>query len=116
MIEGLFVFGVVGLLVVLGFSALFLSLETIVIVGVACVAVGIAVGLPAGTYYHLKLYRCVAARGPVPRRFWLSPTQFHADLEPAQWRDVAPWFVMGGAGFMLIVLGCLIVMVGVLRA
>jgi hypothetical protein len=116
MLEGLFVLGLLALLVLLGLTALFMSLETILVVGAACIAVGLFVGVPAGTYYHLRLYRCVAARGPVPRRFWFQPTQYHADLEPAEWRGIVPWFLLGGAGFMLVGVGCLVVMVGVLRA
>ena len=116
MIEALLVFGVVGVLVVLGSAAYVLSLEALLIAGASCVAVGFAIGLPAGALYHLKLYRCVALRGPVPRSFWLRPTSMHPDLDAAEWRDIAPWFVLGGTGFALIVLGCVIVMLGLLRA
>jgi hypothetical protein len=116
MIEALFVLGLLVVLVVLGLTALFLSLEAILIVGAACIALGLVVGVPAGTYYHVKLYRCVAARGPVPRRFWFQPTQYHPELEPAEWRGVRPWFLLGAAGFLLIVVGCLVVGLGVMRA
>jgi hypothetical protein len=116
MIEALLVLGVVGLLVVLGSAAYMLSLEAILIAGASCIAAGFAIGLPAGTLYHLKLYRCLALRGPVPRSFWLRPTSLHPDLGAAEWRAIAPWFVIGGTGFALIVLGCVIVMLGLLRA
>jgi uncharacterized membrane protein len=116
MIEALLVFGVVGLLVLLGTGAYVLSIEALLIAGAACIAAGFAIGLPAGTLYHLKLYRCLAVRGPVPKSFWLRPTSLHAELEPTEWRGIAPWFLIGGAGFALIVLGCVIVMLGLLRA
>jgi hypothetical protein len=86
------------------------------IAGGACIAAGFVIGLPAGTLYHLKLYRCLATRGPVPKSFWLRPTSLHQELEPTEWRGIAPWFLIGGAGFALIVLGCVVVMLGLLRA
>jgi hypothetical protein len=116
MIEALLVFGVVGLLVLLGTSAYVLSIEALLIAGAVCIGVGFAIGLPAGTLYHLKLYRCLAIRGPVPRSFWLRPTSLHSELEATEWRSIAPWFVIGGTGFALIILGCVIAMLGLIRA
>jgi hypothetical protein len=116
MIEALLVFAVVGLLVLLGTFAYALSIEALLIAGGACIAAGFVIGLPAGTLYHLKLYRCLQLRGPVPRAFWLRPTSLHPELESAEWRGIAPWFVIGGTGFALIVLGCVIVLLGLLRA
>lgn len=116
MIEALLVFGVVGFLVLLGTGAYMLSIEALLIAGAACIAVGFTVGLPAGTLYHLRLYRCLVLRGPVSKSFWLRPTSLHRELEVAEWRGIAPWFVVGGVGFALIVLGCVIVMLGLLQA
>lgn len=116
MIETLLVFGVVGLLVLLGTGAYLLSVEALLIAGAVCIGLGFSIGLPAGTLYHLRLYRSLAQRGPVPRSFWLRPTSLHQELEAAEWRAVAPWFVIGGTGFALIILGCVIVMLGLLRA
>jgi hypothetical protein len=116
MIEALLVFGVVGVLVLLGTAAYLLSVEVLLVMGGACIAAGFFIGLPAGTLYHLKLYKCLAIRGPVPKSFWLRPTSLHQELEATEWRGIAPWFVIGGTGFALIVLGCVIVMLGLLRA
>jgi len=116
MAESLVVLAVVGLLVVLGSMAVLLSLETLVLVGVVCVATGFMLGVPAGTYYHVLLYRCLAARGGVPRDFFWHPTRYHAGLPQAESRKFMPWFVAGAVGFMLILLGCSIVMLGVMRA
>ncbi|HKU40790.1 MAG TPA: hypothetical protein VJR89_21665 [Polyangiales bacterium] len=116
MIEALLVFAVVGLLVLLGTCAYALTIEALLIAGAACIAVGFVIGLPAGALYHVRLYRCLAQRGPVPRAFWLRPTSLHPELESGEWRGIAPWFVVGGTGFALIVLGCLIVMMALLRA
>ena len=116
MIEALIVFGVVGLLVLLGLAVFALTVEALLVAGAICVGLGFLLGLPAGTLYHLKLYRSLALRGPVPRSFWLRPTALHALLRPEEWRTIAPWFVTGGTGFALIVLGCLIVVLGLMRA
>ena len=116
MIETLLVAGLVGLLVLLGSLAAFASLKLVFLLGVACIALGLCVGMPAGAYYHVKLYQLLRVRGPVPRRFWLQPTSYHGELERSQWRSIAPWFFLGGAGFVLIVLGCLIVLVAVWKA
>lgn len=116
MIETLLVLGVVGLLIALGCATVLLSLGGLLAVGAACIGVGFVIGVPAGAYYHVKLYRELALQGPVPREFWWRPTRFHGELEAAQWRRVLPWFVLGGGGFVLIVAGALVVLLGVLRA
>lgn len=116
MIEALLVFGVVGLLVLLGTGAYVLSIEALLLCGAALIAAGFLIGIPAGTLYHLKLYRCMSLRGPVPRSFWLRPTSMHGELEAGEWSGIAPWFLLGGTGFALIVLGCVIVTLGLLRA
>jgi hypothetical protein len=116
MAETLVVFAVVGLLVVLGLMAALLPPETLVLVGVTCIATGFVLGVPAGTYYHVKLYRCLAARGGVPSDFFWHPTRYHDQLPRTESRKFMPWFVAGAVGFMLILLGCSIVMLGVMRA
>jgi hypothetical protein len=116
MAEALIVLAVVGLLLLLGLMAAVLTLEALVMVGVVCVAIGVVFGVPAGAYYHLRLYRCLAARGGVPRDFFWHPTRYHADVSPIESRTFMPWFVAGAVGFVLILLGCSIVMLGVLRA
>lgn len=116
MIESLLVLAVVAVLVLLGTFAYVLTVEAVLIAGAVCIAAGFAIGLPAGTLYHIKLYRCLALRGPVPKSFWLRPTALHDELEATEWREVAPWFLIGGTGFALIVFGCVVVMLGLFRA
>jgi hypothetical protein len=115
MVEALYVFGLVGLMVVLGAMAVLLPLETLIFAGVACIALGSLVGFPAGLYYHLRLYRCLARRGAVPRSFVWHPTRYHPELSPQERRDVLPWFVAGALGFVLIVFGCATMSLGFLR-
>ena len=116
MTEALIVFFVVSALLVLGIMTVVLPLEMLVVIGTACVATGLLLGVPAGAYYHVRLYRCLAARGEVPRDFFWHPTRYHAAIPPAESRAFMPWFMLGAAGFGLIMLGCSIVMLGVLRA
>jgi hypothetical protein len=115
MVEALWVIGVVALLVALGVMAVVLPLPVLLGVGAACMAAGLVFGVPAGAYYHVKLYRCLAAKGGVPSGFLWHPTRYHAALLPEERRGVMPWFMLGGAGFALIMLGCMIFMLGFLR-
>jgi hypothetical protein len=115
MIETFWVFAVLLVLVGLGALAVTFSLEALVLTGAGLMAAGLVLGVPAGAYYHIKLYRCLAARGRVPDGFLWHPTRYHASLQPAERRLVLPWFVAGGTGFMLILLGCAIFALGFLR-
>jgi hypothetical protein len=115
MIETLIVFGVVGLLVLLGAMAISLQLDVLLIVAGTCVAIGCVLGLPAGVLYHLTLYRCLIKRGAVTRDFVWHPTRYHALLRADEARRVMPWFALGAFGFGLIILGSLIFMLGFLR-
>ncbi|HEX4352173.1 MAG TPA: hypothetical protein VHZ95_04650, partial [Polyangiales bacterium] len=63
MFETLVVLGVVSTLIGLGVMVALLSLESLLITGLACVVVGFGLGVPAGVYYHFKLYRYLAAHG-----------------------------------------------------
>jgi hypothetical protein len=115
MVESLVVLAVVGGLVVLGLMVALLPIEGLLLAGAACMALGLGVGVPAGLYYHVKLYRYLAAHGGVPRGFIWHPTRYHAELSPSELRHITPWFVTGALGFVLILLGCAIVMLGVWR-
>ena len=116
MAEALIVLGVVGLLLGLGLMAVLLPLETLLAIGAAMVALGLLLGLPAGTYYHVRLYRLLEAHGGVPRDFFWHPTRYHSAVPHAESRKFMPWFLAGAAGFVLILLGCAIVMLGVIRS
>ena len=75
-------------------------------------ALGLAFGVPAGAYYHVALYRELSRGGPAPSRWWISPTRYHAELDDEAMERVRPWFVLGGSGFGLIILGILIAILG----
>lgn len=115
MIEALVVFALVGLLVGLGVLAVSLSLEALLLTAVGCVGAGFVVGVTAGVYYHLALYRCLAKRGPVPRTFVWNPTRYHALLQPEELSRITPWFVIGACGFGVILVGSALFMLAMLR-
>lgn len=73
---------------------------------VGLIAAGFAIGLPAGLGYHVALGRALAAQKLDARRWWLRPTSFHEALEPAARRRITPWFRVGAAGFLLVAVGC----------
>lgn len=115
MVESLWVIGVVGVVIAVGVIAAAMPLHWILVTGLCCMGAGFIFGVPAGAYYHVKLYRCLAAKGTVPSGFLWHPARYHGLLLPSERRLVMPWFVIGGAGFGLIMLGCVIFMLGFLR-
>lgn len=82
-------------------------------VGVALVALGMAIGVPAGALYHVRLYRAVR---PTSARWWLHPTALHGSVPDGLRRGVMRWFRVGAVGFVLAVVGCAMVAVGALRS
>jgi len=83
--------------------------------GLLLIALGLAVSVPAGAYYHLLLYRAVD-RARLPRSWWLFPTRSH-DLIPDDARPrVLFWFKLGAAGFGAALVGCVLFAIGALRS
>jgi hypothetical protein len=74
-------------------------------VGLGVLLLGLALGLPTGFWYHVVLYRVVSAKAPVPRAWWLAPARLHRHLTVGEERRIAPWYRVGGAGFLLAVAG-----------
>lgn len=81
--------------------------------GAACAALGLALGVPTGLWYHLRLRACLRARGDLPPRWWLRPVSLHGRLRAEERPEVLRWFTAGGLGFVLTLLGCGLVVVGV---
>jgi hypothetical protein len=116
MIEALIVLGLLGALATVGWAAVLVSWPVIAISGAVCSAVGLLLGVPTGFYYHVMLYRCLGPRGLLPARWWWSPVRLHQHLSEAERSRVLPWFYAGGAGFLLIVVGAGLTLLGVLLA
>jgi len=115
MIEALWVFGALAVLVVGGTASITLPPHYLIIGGLSAVAFGSGGGIPAGVYYHVLLRRLLLLQGPLPERWWLHPVQLHDRLNAAERRTFMPWFYVGGAGFVLIILGSISIGLGLLR-
>lgn len=74
-------------------------------VSIVLTVTGFVVGVPAGAYYHVVLRRELLKLGPLPRRWYMRPHSLHGLLEASAIGRVFPWFAVGGAGFMLILVG-----------
>jgi hypothetical protein len=81
--------------------------------GIALIALGLAIGVPAGALYHVRLYREVR---PARAGWWLHPTALHAQLDERNRARVLAWFKVGAAGFVLAITGCALVALGALRS
>lgn len=84
--------------------------------GLGLVGLGLAVGVPAGFFYHLKLWRALKPRLALGATFWLHPVSFHAKLTDEERRRVLPWMYLGGAGFVAALVGCALTGVGAWRS
>ena len=84
--------------------------------GLALVGLGLAVGVPAGFYYHLRLWRALRPRLELGAAFWLHPVSFHPQLTDAEKKRVMPWLYLGGAGFIVALVGCALTGFGAWRS
>jgi hypothetical protein len=80
--------------------------------GVALVALGMVVGVPAGAYYHFRLWRALKPTG----LWWLHPIPLNSQLKPADRPAVLLWMRVGAVMFGVIILGLALAVVGVVRA
>jgi hypothetical protein len=81
-------------------------------IGIALVAAGMAIGVPAGALYHVRLYRLVKPRGA----WWLRPTALHPQLPDGARPRVMSAFKLGAFGFVLAIAGCALVALGAVRS
>jgi hypothetical protein len=116
MIEIGVAFGILGALV--GAAALLAraAWETLFVVGLGLMGLGMVVGVPAGWLYHVRLYQALAARDALSRWWWLHPTALHRALGAPDRPRVMRWFYIGALGFCAAVLGCFLAAVGALRS
>ena len=109
--------GVVALLVagLVAVPALFAAVPWDVTfgLGISLVALGMAIGVPAGAMYHVQLFRAVR---PTRSRWWLNPTRLHDRVPDGMRGGVMRWFRVGAVGFVLAIVGCAMVAVGALRS
>lgn len=104
MLESLLAVGLLALLVGLG-ALSFVPWEQLFSWGQWTIACGMAVGVPPAVVYHVILYRALRAHRIDTTGFIWNPIRFHHLLVPAARRGFLPWFYVGGAGFVVVVLG-----------
>lgn len=104
--------GVVGVVVLFGALVALVSAEGLLVFGGALVTVGFAGGIPAAFVYHVKLWRELDRTGAVPKRWWLSPMKHHCLVDDNAQKRFMRAGTWGAVGFVVIVLGCFLVGVG----
>jgi hypothetical protein len=114
MLELGLVLALLALLCGAGFLLPLLPWLALIQLGAVAIAFGLALGVPTGVVYHVKLARLLAARAELPPRWWLAPTRLHARLRAGERRGVLAWFYLGGAGFVITLAGCGLVVAGAL--
>ena len=112
MIEVVVVGAVLLVLLSMG-AAAFLPWDLLFQVGNWLVWVGLVVGVPTGLVYHVLLHRALAPRDELPRGWIWRPLDLHDRLQPRERRRVLPWCYVGGAGFGVIMLGFLALLLSV---
>ena len=110
------VFVVFSLLALGAFGAVLETLAPPVLVemGFWCLGMGLICGLPAGFWYHYRLYLALARRGPVPGRWWFSPSDFHSVLTAQEFSPIRPWYTLGALSFGVALAGGVAVLGGLL--
>ncbi len=86
----------------------------LLIIGAAVVVVGLIVGVVVGISYHLALYRALAPTGILGSRWWWRPTSYNASLPSANRRTVMSWFYAGATSMVVALVGCALILAGVL--
>src|SRR6185312_3271710 len=97
-----------ALLAVVALVAIYVPLIWLAGAALSLMAVGFAFGVPSGLYYHVLLRRALLRRGELPKGWYWSPQTHHEALNDAERTQVRLWFVLGAAGFALIVFGFLL--------
>jgi hypothetical protein len=112
MLETLCVLATVAGVLAVGFVTTLVSPGVMAEVGLWTLAVGLVAGLPTGLWYHVALYRLLSTKSPLPSGWWWSPVDYHAHLTPPELARIRPWFLVGGIGFLLSLIGGLAAMAG----
>ena len=114
MLESLLSLGLVVLFCIVGW-AIGATTENLIRGGIGLAALGFAYGIPAAIVYHWRLYRSLSRCGRLPDRWWLQPTALHDLVPAADRRGVFVWGAIGGSGFVVIVIGIVLLSIGLWR-
>jgi hypothetical protein len=93
----------VGLVGMAGLSML--PWEPVYMNGQLLIGVGMVSGVPTAVVYHWILYRQLVLHGVSTRGFIWNPIRFHDLIPPAARRGFLPWFYLAGLGFVVVVIG-----------
>jgi len=85
--------------------------SSLLVLGAATTAAGLAFGVTTGLWYHIALARALSAVSGLTPRWWLRPVPLHERLDAAGRRGVMPWFYAGAAGFVVTVAGIALIVV-----
>lgn len=111
---------VLVLLIVVGmclFSSIwFVPWELLFRGGILVIVAGFVLGVPTGAVYHLLLYQALAPRGELPKGWIWRPIRLNEKLKAEERGPIVAWCYAGGLGFVLIVLGILLLGGGVTLA
>ena len=105
MLELLLVLATVIGIALIGLVTVAMTPPLMVELGLWGLAAGLLIGIPTGWWYHVVLYRTLARRMALPRRWWRRPVSLHPSLTPDEYQSVRPWFVAGALGFFLCLAG-----------
>lgn len=105
MLEFLLVLVTVVTIALIGLVTVSITPFLMVELGLWALATGLLIGIPTGWWYHVLLYRRLAARKALPPRWWRRPVELHPCLTPAEYQGIRPWFVAGALGFFLCLAG-----------
>ena len=87
---------------------------TLLELGALLSATGLAVGVPAGILYHVRLRAALVRHDVLPARWWVSPLSHHTLLPEPELRSVMPPCYVGAAGFAVTAAGCALGVLAVL--
>jgi hypothetical protein len=76
-------------------------------------AAGLVFGVATGFWYHVALARALAPSNALTPGWWLRPVPLHPRLDAASRRRVMPWFYAGAVGFVVTVVGLVVIALGV---
>jgi hypothetical protein len=110
-IETLVVVGSVSLLGGLAWMVAALAPLTLLWCSGIVISLGVALGVPGGVVYHVLLRRELLRLAALAPGWIWRPTAFHGVLDERGIACIRPWFLMGGSGFGLIVLGTALLVV-----
>lgn len=92
-----------------------LAPTTLLLVGFWTTFAGLVLGIPTGALYHVELHRSLSACSRLPERWWVAPTSLHREIPREDRVRVLGWCYAGAAGFVVTVLGCILVAFALFR-